>query len=427
MAGLNSSGYECEFVDPVKDFECPLCLHVTRDPNLTSCCGQYFCRVCISRILASRKHRCPLCKAGSFNVLLDKQQNQRVLKLKVYCVMKKEGCEWAGELGDLDAHLDASNGDCQHITVNCANNCGERLQKYQLVQHLSGCCVKRDFICKYCGLHSTYADITSKHWSECVKYPIPCPNKCDTGTIEQGFLEEHLSECPLQLLKCEFHLAGCKEKIQRKDLEDHVEKNVGKHLNLLSVFTKDLLAEKQRETQKLAEKEKKISQLHRVMTQMQNELREKDKQIKLLQTRARSLETASLLPPVEFTLHNYSQYEGMGTRWSDGPTFYTHPMGYKVKIRVYFTQFFRRADLELQSMEGEFDDELKWPLKGTLTIQLLNQLGEGHLERSVDLQVKRNSYSDELSIKYRQIKNTQNGIQYLKDDCLQFRVDMKLK
>jgi len=207
-----------------------------------------------------------------------------------------------------------------------------------------------------------------------VKYPIPCPNKCDTGTIEQGFLEEHLSECPLQLLKCEFHLAGCKEKIQRKDLEDHVEKNIGKHLNLLSVFTKDLLAEKQRETQKLAEKEKKISQLHRVRTQMQNELREKDKQIKLLQTRVRTLETASLLPPVEFTLHNYSQYEGMGTRWSDGPTFYTHPTGYKVKIRVYFTQFFRRADLELQSMEGEFDDELKWPLKGTLTIQLLNQL-----------------------------------------------------
>ena len=360
-------------------------------------------------------------------MLLDKQQNEKVLKQNVYCMRKTEGCDWAGELGDLDAHLDVSNGDCQHITVNCTNSCGERLQKCQLLQHLSGFCLKRDFICKYCGFQSTYADITSKHWSECVKYPLSCPNKCDTGTIEQGFLEDHLNECPMQILECEFHLTGCKEKIRRKDLQHHMEKNVGKHSSLLSAFTEHAIAEKEREAQKHAEKDKEIAQLHRMKTQMQNELREKDRQIKLLQTRVRTLETAASLPPVEFTLRNYSQYEGMGKRWSDGPTFYTHPMGYKVKVRMYFAQFFRRADVELQSMESEFDDDLIWPLKGTLTIQLLNQLGEGYLERSVDLQVKRKSYNDELSIQYGQIKATENNVQYLKDDCLQLRVDMKLK
>ena len=94
MADSNAGGYECEFVDPVKHFLCPLCLYMTRDPNLTSCCGQHFCQVCIQ----TNYQPCPFCKDTKFTVLLDKKQKRKVLELKVYCTIKEQGCSWTGEL-----------------------------------------------------------------------------------------------------------------------------------------------------------------------------------------------------------------------------------------------------------------------------------------------------------------------------------------
>ena len=43
-------GYDHDFVDPPKDLECPVCMLVLRDPHLISCCGNHFCRNCISRV-----------------------------------------------------------------------------------------------------------------------------------------------------------------------------------------------------------------------------------------------------------------------------------------------------------------------------------------------------------------------------------------
>ena len=178
MAGSNAGGYECEFVDSVKDFECPLCLHVTRDPTLTSCCGQHFCQVCINRILAEQRP-CPFCKNTKFTVFLDKKQNRKVLELKVHCTMKEQGCSWTGELGGLSPHLD----DCQYVTVACTKGCGVSFQRHCLPAHIAVSCLKRDFTCEYCDFKSTYEEVCNNHWPKCAKYPIPCPNKCDIHTV----------------------------------------------------------------------------------------------------------------------------------------------------------------------------------------------------------------------------------------------------
>ena len=170
MAGFNAGGYECEFVDSVKDFECPLCLHVTRDPTLTSCCGQHFCQVCINQIQTNHQP-CPFCKETNFTVMLDKKQNRAVLELKVYCTMKKEGCSWIGELGGLSRHLE----DCQYVTISCTKGCGVSFQRHCLATHIAESCSKREFKCKYCVFKSTYVYICNKHWPNCRKYPLPVP------------------------------------------------------------------------------------------------------------------------------------------------------------------------------------------------------------------------------------------------------------
>ena len=384
MAGSNAGGYECEFVDSVKDFECPLCLHVTRDPNLTSCCGQHFCQVCINQILAE-KRPCPFCKDRKFTVFLDKKQKRKVLELKVYCTMKEQGCSWTGELGGLSRHLD----DCQYVTASCPKACGVTLQRRYLAAHIAESCPKRDFTCQYCGFKSTYAEVCNKHWLKCTKYPLPCPNKCGIAEVQRGSLQKHLNECPLQQVECEFCHAGCKEKIQRKDLAEHMEKNLQKHLSLLSMFTA--------------------------------------KEINHLQSRVQNLENIALLPPIEFILYRYSQYEDMGMWWENGPTFYTCPMGHKVKIRLWFSRAYKQIQVYFQSVKGDFDHQLQWPLLCTMSIQLLDLLSKHHLETSEELQIRKGTCSRMLSIQYDDIRNPKNGVQYLKEDCLHFRVDVKPK
>ncbi len=144
MASPSTGGYDQEFLDPpakLKEFECPLCLLVIREPTLTSCCGQHFCQSCINRIITDRKP-CPLCKQLRFGTFLDKKQKRKVLELKVNCSMKLRGCSWTGELGELDSHTDTGAGDCQFVDVTCPNKCGENLQRHLMGSHLSDTCLK---------------------------------------------------------------------------------------------------------------------------------------------------------------------------------------------------------------------------------------------------------------------------------------------
>ena len=211
MASSNASGYECEFVDSVKDFECPLCLHVTKDPHLTSCCGQHFCQVCIDQILTDQKP-CPFCKSATFSVMLDKKQNRKVHELKVYCIRKEQGCMWSGELGNLGSHSDIDSGDCQYIKVKCTYSCGEQLQKCHLQEHVESC-PKRPFTCEHCGFNATYEEVLEKHQPKCDDYPSSCPFHCETGKfikrcdLEQHLMEQHFTHVSAQLAEKDEQIA----------------------------------------------------------------------------------------------------------------------------------------------------------------------------------------------------------------------------
>ena len=308
-----------------------------------------------------------------------------------------------------------------------------------LAAHIAELCPKRDFTCQYCGFKSTYEEVCNKHWPKCAKYPLPCPNKCDIAEVQRGSLDQHLNECPLQQVECEFCHAGCEETIQRKDLTEHMEKNLQKHLSLLSFFATEKIkslsseaAEKNAEIKCLTTDAAEMSaEIKRLTAEKNAEIKrlttdaaEKEKQISHLQSRVQNLENVILLPQVEFTLHRYSQYENKSIWWEDGPTFYTSRMGHKVKIKLFFGS---NLYAMLKNVAGEFDDHLQWPLQCTLSLQLLDQLGKHHLERRAKLQIARRGSSDMFSIQYLydDIKKPRNGAQYLKEDSLHFRVDVK--
>ena len=40
---------------------------------------------------------------------------------------------------------------------------------------------------------------------ECPKLPLPCPNKCEVGSVPCEDMEAHRKECPLDMIQCEYH------------------------------------------------------------------------------------------------------------------------------------------------------------------------------------------------------------------------------
>ena len=192
---------EFYFVDkPDQDLYCPVTLEILLEPHQTDCCGQHISEKAANRIIKDGKP-CPMCKDAQFMTHRDKYFKRNTVKtLRVYCLHKKSGCEWTGELGDLNNH--------------------------------STSCPKRPWKCQYCGLEFTFDVGTNEHTPNCAQYPLPCPNQCEIGTVPRCDAEKHLLVCPLQLVECEF---GCDAKVVRRDLDRHMLENARQHFQSATI------------------------------------------------------------------------------------------------------------------------------------------------------------------------------------------------
>ncbi len=54
-------------------------------------------------------------------------------------------------------------------------------------------------------------------------------------------LEEHSLVCEMEPILCSFHELGCKEKVLRKDMDNHNETNIHQHLVLRRLVPGQLL------------------------------------------------------------------------------------------------------------------------------------------------------------------------------------------
>ena len=85
--------------------------------------------------------------------------------------------------------------------------------------------------------------------------------------------------------------------------------------------------------------------------------------------------------PYEFKMDNFLNYiKGGPIEYS--PIFYTHSFGYRFRVKVMRTEYSKLLSLEaftsvyVEILAGPFDDRLNWPFKGSITIAVVNQLGD---------------------------------------------------
>jgi len=89
--------------------------------------------------------------------------------------------------------------------------------------------------------------MSSSHEEECPKYPVECPNHCETGRVRREEMSGHLEECPLAIVKCPYAAVGCDSVVRRKEKMEHVTESIGQHME----YNKNTILDTQNELARL--------------------------------------------------------------------------------------------------------------------------------------------------------------------------------
>ena len=430
------SGFECEFVEKPPEIiqtECLICLLILRGPYQVICCGKSFCRSCIERVKALN-NPCPHCNERNFTDFPNIGLQQSIYQLKVQCTHQNEGCKWTGELGELDNHLNLDPQPanqlkgCVYATVKCTH-CSGSYQRQHIAHHQNKVCPKRPFTCEYCkDYNSNFEDITTNHWSVCGCYPVPCSNKCG-AVLQRKNIESHVAkDCPLTVIKCDFHYAGCEVRLPRKDMGEHLRVELVTHTSMMAVSYQQ---QQDQVRQRMGELMMKNEQLEKqqMVLQIKNEaLKQRVTELQREQEKDRVL-IKSLYdntPPFDVIMPNFEQHK-KNKEWSS-PPFYTHNRGYKLCFEVCTSNDF--LSINFYMMRGEFDDELKWPFNGQVSIQLLSQDGSNeHCAITISLdnsrcfsRVTEGDIGSSGCGEWIFISFADFCKRYVNDDCLHFRI-----
>ncbi len=446
-----------DFVEqPDQDYFCPVSLELLVEPHQTSCCGHHISQQAANRLIRERKP-CPMCKKDKFSTHEDLYFKRKVRQLKVRCPHKKSGCEWTGELGNLNHHTTS--------------------------------CPKRPWKCQYCDHESIYEIGPTDHTPNCANYPLPCPNQCEIGTVPRCQVDSHLLECPLQLVECEFAGNGCDVKVLRRDLVGHMTESVQHHLltaTLLNLqLTRELHQKMEEKDQQIVDLQKQVKEqgnnidakfqkldakvdtkfqqagkvdtkfhdLHiKVATKLENLDVKVDTKFQDLEQQARNLDTkvSDLKTTMEantvkiqndllllngFSCHDFTLTEftkqqtkpinGLWTGWE-----FT-AQGWSFSFCVFTTGARSAKGTHLSPYINK--QHIANKTEGVAILQMLNQLGDhGHYigtETNILKERGTTYFGDSYKffprdrLGYRADTNTQ----YLKDDCLKFRLFMKVK
>ena len=417
-------GFECEFVDPppaVLQTNCPICLLVLREPYQVTCCGKSYCKACIERVIV-RGQPCPCCLQDVASHFPNRGLQQPLYGFKVYCTHAEKGCCWTGELRQLCGHLNADPVEnkqlegCEFAEIRCMH-CSESLQRSQLAAHQNSFCQKRPWICQYCNeFKSTYYDVVHKHHPVCGFHPIRCVNSCGQE-LQRQYLKSHLDyECPLASTDCEFKYAGCEVRPCRKDMSEHIEKNMYKHLKIVAEYYQRQLNETSSQFhQSLSNLESKLRQLQTEKDCLEQDLKE-----------AKCIRVSDQMQvlPMTFTVDRYFQRKNHSQVWISDH-FYTSERGYALYLRVRpygsgpIATIAEYMSVDVHSIKGEFDKYLQWPLRRSLTIQVLSQKEGGkHHNRSILLELSRESSAGIWDFAYTVMLESR----YLIKNSLQLRV-----
>ena len=424
---MNYKGTNYTFSEPVsEELVCPICHCILEEPHQTNC-GHLFCSKCLKSAESSRAVRvsrrpidekpleCPLCRTVSpRGAFYDARTNRQIQNLQVLCT--NAPCTWKGSLCELSNHRNGTRCEgCLYEAVACPNDCEvTNILRKDLMDHQKNVCPLREEACKHCRVKLQHCKMADHFMSSCQEYPIQCPNECGKSDVPLKDINPHLLKCPESEMVCPYQKIGCSHTFPRKHLQKHKDEAKDHHLQLSL---------------------DQVSQLTDVVTHMYLwiEKHSNGSDPILRESLSRSplldhsklhdrpwLKNKSVFPSMPWIvkMDNYSQYKEK--EWTSR-TFYTHPVGYKLHLRVLPGA--QRVTIILDQLKGFNDDWLPaLPCNNSISITLLNQLCNEFHHTVCILTGQLAKGFNYFFISYHQLYDEVKKCKFLCDDCLFFLV-----
>ena len=327
---------------------------------------------------------------------------------------------------------------CRYEPVSCTLGCGEEVIRKDLEDHKKNTCSLRKVDCKYCQWNGIAKEIEA-HYTNCLNYPINCPNNCGKINVPTQNMEDHLRECPEQKTKCPYSTSGCPAMVKRKNLEAHKENSKDQHLELTMTRVGQL-------SQAVVDLKKVVDELER--DRKRSGLYWHRPPTTLLPFADHPwLENTKLFPSMPWIIRmdEFSKKKTQpGVKWTSDP-FFTSPTGYKLQLSVCAT-----ADEEgtkdhmsiyVILLRGPNDTMLYSRMSESINVSLLNQFEDTdhHCSHWISFQeacpneLQKQTEEEEvvsvvgvsnfISHAELDLKGSESRSKYLKDDCLFFKID----
>ena len=401
-------GYDYEFVDPVPDdYTCPICTLVQRDAHQVTCCGKIYCKSCLEQLEIynhiihnhyTQSIKCPNCRskcclAEEYKVFPDRNTISKINHLRIHCTNKERGCKWVGHLKDLDT---VHRPKCPNEIVECTNKkqsgkpCGTKMQRCDLTVHKTQLCQWRKVKCRLCNEEGHHEKITGCHLEECPNLELPCGNNGCLVKTKRWLMTQHHDECPKQIVACQYRIVGCEKKFTRESTQDHSKEFKQHHLDKAMVQLANTGTQLHKTETRLDKTETRLNiteiQLNETKTRMDETL------VQLRKTERRLDKAVSCIADLQSTGKSSVVIKiPITSKVSISSGFYVAKGGYYLDHGGYYLAL--RVDalgrqsaysLAMAVMSGRHDDALEWPVKGTVTIELLNQKEDRNHKQVVD-------------------------------------------
>ncbi|XP_020498855.2 TNF receptor-associated factor 6 [Labrus bergylta] len=425
-------GYDVEFDPPLESkYECPICLMALRNAIQTPC-GHRFCKNCIEKSIRDTGQRCPVDNEALSEEQLfpDNFAKREILSLTVRC--PNSGCADKMELRHLENHL----VHCQFATEPCPQ-CQQSVRKSHLEEHKTVECQRRPVSCPDCVASFVYEE-RELHEHQCPFAIVKC-QYCGMDLIRDQ-MESHCdTDCPKAPIACNFSAFGCKERMQRHNLAQHMQEFTQMHMRFMADFLRGVTlngtspkslwslgpsvspedqgaaasvsacsgprgaascssnnsapSQPSEEMQRirdmdgrLVKQDHQLRELIILKETQAGQLAELRRRVSMLEETVKELEAHQchgifIWRLKGFSTHLRNQEAGQAVV-EHSPGFYTGRPGYKLCLRLHLQtpnapRCSNFISLFVHTMQGAYDGQLTWPFQGTIRLAILDQGPEG--------------------------------------------------
>ena len=306
-----------------------------------------------------------------------------------HCAKRPYVCQHCNFKATYEEVVDKHLPECKYVPLQCPNLCGVTFERDFMEDHMKMCRLE-DVECEFSGVGCEYRfrreeqedhtrQNSHKHLTLTASLAVETREQLQDQVAKyrerEHNLKQKLKEQEQKLMVQEQNLDEQDQKLKEQDLklkeQDLNRKKQDQKLN--------------EQDQNLKEQDHKLEEQNDSITLRLQELELKFKaQLKGLsdetEAKLNSLMTRRLI------MENFSKEKKRGkdilSKWY-GPAMYTHAGGYKFCIGVYanggIAGLGKAMAVQLFSLPGEFDGQLKWPVKAKFAIELVNQCGNDNV------------------------------------------------